>query len=682
MGKRRTATQWALLTLFTTMVFPLVSAAAQVTIEDIRSLPGYKNYTTLGSFTDLLIEHPTLFSALSRNKALSEQILGSTNLQRKMLRDLKITDSVQGVISQYASLASTTTRKPATYLWTAQRVRSDESGEVNGVTSSDEGKDQEKSQRLEAVGTESQAIQRSRENAQLMKMQAQKERKEAPRLALAKAQLENKTALKRAQARIKSAQEQLDGEDAEGLKAHVNAYSAATTRIEKALKGLEKADVELYQAFLTNGKLLQEIMDGERTLIESFIKLGFNPAAFDIEGIKTAVGIDMREPGGESKELGGDESGGDRKSLEPTDKLVHVSGNHYKINDKELYALNKVPEKRLQSGDSSNWPEYLNVPDGCPAPDRRLKYIHEFRLDFGSNTISDSGKSGDMKRVESWFDRGVTFAAGLTSREVMAVPFVTTNAETSEDFKNRFLGDIYHGDSFPFSHVALSISDCPGTFSQDYYPENNKFCNLTGLYGATSFEIRPKGESAQERLSCVLRPNKLYFLNVAHLYHLDLADLLKNDKDLVQGLEKQPWMMDMIEAHNPDGPIKDYIAGRLINQDHGQFSANFGRKLKRDGMYVGGFELKYQGERRRQPPYAGPCLNSPPYPLNYDAAECGRVRSAEDTRTPASSLTWDCIDPDGMLPRKTFVRELVGSQLIWTKGFNDPGYSSYVCSYN
>lgn len=62
-----------------------VAQGQEVSEADIRSLPGYKSYSTLGSFTQRLRQDPALFNALQGNEALSERILGSTMAQRQVL---------------------------------------------------------------------------------------------------------------------------------------------------------------------------------------------------------------------------------------------------------------------------------------------------------------------------------------------------------------------------------------------------------------------------------------------------------------------------------------------------------------------------------------------------------------------------------------------------------------------
>lgn len=61
-------------------------------MERIQRLPGYRDYMTIGAFKKKLWEDPNLLATLSSNPALSEKVLGSTTLQRRILRDIDAAD--------------------------------------------------------------------------------------------------------------------------------------------------------------------------------------------------------------------------------------------------------------------------------------------------------------------------------------------------------------------------------------------------------------------------------------------------------------------------------------------------------------------------------------------------------------------------------------------------------------
>src|SRR5690606_13994454 len=102
-------------------------------------------------------------------------------------------------------------------------------------------------------------------------------------------------------------------------------------------------------------------------------------------------------------------------------------------------------------------------------------------------------------------------------------------------------------------------------------------------------------------------------------------------------------------------------------------------------------------------PYAGPCLDNGPYPLNYDNATCGERQSVrrsepdwhgnpipagqqncrERHATTGTGLTFStvCYDPYDVLPSKTYTSSCSpdGEHWVWTEGYRESASSHYLC---
>jgi hypothetical protein len=327
--------------------------------------------------------------------------------------------------------------------------------------------------------------------------------------------------------------------------------------------------------------------------------------------------------------------------------------------------LNAIP---ADTGLGANgWPKYLNVPSECPPPAPDLTYYHYFGLSSAKTYMVPSffpilgplpidpvtRQIAQFTEIYSYFRRsGNTFHVPLTEDEVVAAPFYTLNRSPAGiGLSSASVQPFMHGGS-----QIKGVSYCPGDYT-NITPAGKKplspWCAKTGrnnLVGGIYYKEEQEYNEFYNthEIFCQLEPNTRYFLNVELTQSnnnpctTNTDTFTRNGKPVCAELQAQ------------SGPSALFPAIHTI---------------------------------RNTVPYAGPCLDKPPYPINYASGFCGLER-VRDCRPPggstttglASTLSWACHDSLGQKPSQKFTWECIdGEKFKWTEGYDKPAWSSYVC---
>ena len=692
-----------------------VAQGQEVSDADIRVLPGYKSYSTLGSFTERLRQDPTLFGALQGNEALAERILGSTMAQRQVLSKIESSGDVQQALSEFS-----------------------EGADANSFSTRSA---QFESRSPEKTRT-SQSVSDSDGNANL-----------AAQRAIEKAQREREAANRRANDIMARAREIMDSEQRNEALARQQEEIIASNEAVAAVMAELSDQPEALQAFLSDGALVQKVMDKEVTLSQALAEVGADinddtasagdAAVAENDTPVVASELETSEPAPESEpapvfipeevvktqplptrppktlpvitqpEPALSDSGQSPDSPsepksepehEPKDELVHVFGNKYRLNGKDIYDLNHIPTPNEAKLDANGWPKHLNVPEACgKAANDQVKYFFEARY-----SDQNRGSTVAMDRVESNYftDFGGSPAhLALTQGEAIASPFITPRIQNSNynifDASLTFVPDIDTHSLNP-TMPRVSISYCPSDFEGIRPEGKRKLSSDCVLDGGPSHRLVVNighenfPEDTEDARGCVLEQGERYFLNMS----------VGNKAEMQAKYRKKTF------GHNVD------------------------KFTRSDGKVWGtwGF-LSRTLLREYYPPYFNTCKDlNDPKPLGYDSESCGRIREdpslanfkgrlvnttrqmgehtvqAQKLETSldksAPTLQYTCRDPFGILPPQRFTiesredgtrrvqtlvpsfgssgfetqtREFTKIRNTITEGFGEELYSNYVC---
>ena len=677
-----------------------VAQGQEVSEADIRGLSGYKSYSTLGSFTERLRQDQALFSALQGNEALAERILGSTMAQRQVLSKIESSGDVQQALSEFS-----------------------DGTDVNSFSSrsaQSENREHEKT-------LTSQSVSDSTGNL-------------AAQRALERAQREREAANQRANDIMAQAREIMDRKQRNEELARQQEEIIASNEAVAAVMAELADQPEALQAFLSDGALVQKVMDKAVTLFEALEQVGADINKDTASAGDAAVAENdtpVTDPAPDSRQqslddlmstlkqvnpqahtllsqdsalqdsvLSGDitfdellaklttrleqeaaspdpSSSSDpvpTRPSEPEDvELVHVSGNHYKLGDKDVYDLNHIPARTEAAKDANGWPKYLNVPAECPGPKEGEVYYHAARY----HADAEAPYGGNIKSFASSYlevHDGSAFRIGMTDEETNASAFVTPNTDGwKAGLKFALLANDPHDGSGKNITTQMTISHCPGDFSGSVVPSGKEdlpdacIQNTGNMNVATIYE----GDELHGKMApfiCMLRPGQRYFFNMA-----------------TPG-NPAPEDPDSIETRNADFLQK---MKELWDID----------PHRRGGRLVGvrmAVSTIHQGPNTVYLPDAKACVGiNEPKPLHYFESfashimpfrdrTCGRRQGgavggfkAQSGPTPVI-----CYDPYDIIPSQAFRPENVHSpsetdptkmEHVWVEGYGKPLYSIYRC---
>lgn len=334
--------------------------------------------------------------------------------------------------------------------------------------------------------------------------------------------------------------------------------------------------------------------------------------------------------------------------------------------------------------DANGWPKYLNVPADCPAARTDLEYIH---YPVG-RTYANYGTDGGPKDYINPYKQGQSEII-LADNQLMAFPIHTPliDIEPSRpmqypEIKYEYIEGGIHGHAQTFQ---IAFSHCPGAYD-NVTPAGAKALNdscvmpmhkLSGMYGEHTAVITDEtmtGGLSHIGPRCALKPNTRYYVNFRP--SAQAAGVAPEDE--TKKLEERIAYFTHAAA---DGSVKPETAQRNIDQMENNFSLVKGKKVVRRTFRVRP-QLSSFFPGITTPPYAGPCLNEAPYPVNYASASCGeRIAQPCDTAQPVETIT--CYDPENLVPPQNFTRSCVrGTHVVWTEGYRKAANSRYVCSRN
>ena len=212
----------------------VASAQEEVSLTDIKKLPGYRSYSTLSSFTEHLRQNPSMYKALKVNEGLAARILGSTMAQRQVLSKIESSGDVQQALSGFSDGTEANS-------FSSPRTQA-ESPEFDENRTSQYG---------------------SGSNGNL-----------AAQRAVEKAQREREAANRRANAIMAQAREIMDREQSPEELARQQKEIIASNKAVAAVLVELSDQPEALQAFLSDGALVQSVMDKAVTLSEALEQVG------------------------------------------------------------------------------------------------------------------------------------------------------------------------------------------------------------------------------------------------------------------------------------------------------------------------------------------------------------------------------------------------------------------------
>ena len=621
-----------------------VAQGQEVSEADIRGLPGYKSYSTLGSFTERLRQDPALFSALQGNKALAERIFGSTMAQRQVLSNIESSGDVQQALSDFEGDASSSFGSNFGSSFGSQSVNRQE----NPLTSTQK-TDTSQRRRSSVSSFAGGGTVSSGGNL-------------AAQRAIEKAQREREAATQRADDTMARAREIMNREQSAEALARQQEEIIASNEAVAAVMAELSDQPEVLQAFLSDGELLQKVMDKEVTLSQALAEVGA-----DIKDDTASAGdaaVAENDSSFEDDSLFNDEFDGDPSTSEPEQGLVHVSGNHYKLGGMDVWDMNHIPDPSEQKLDANGWPKYLNVPAECPPPRDEVDYMHEARLNASGKHVL----SGMKLRMNSYWDeqswayaslRVADVENGINAQEI-AAPFIVPHT----------MNQITSGGSVALNQAGnafvSSISYCPGDYTgvtPSHEPALKRNCSVPFieqdnkerfghklLTGKIIAHIDYAGEKSEH---CVVEPGKRYFYNFR-----TRADQKRIAEDIL-----------------PE-------SRRVLDGDGNFIELPVAGKNKTSGIHFDGFKAN-----NHLPPYANACVQEGEmFPLNYpgdlgerhDTKMCGRV-IAFSKGCEGRDVRTTCYDKTGQLPPVVYETQCIGGGLTFIKGYREKVFSNYAC---
>ena len=618
---------------------PLSAVSAQeIDANQIRALSGYKSYGTLSSFTKHLREDPVLYRALSSNQKLSEKILGSTTLQRKLLSDINKSGDSQGVVSSYVNEFSQT---------------GDVTGNAFGQTDSFTRQEQQREKRRELNRQQLTGDEENQQNSQHLGGFSGGNANLAAQRAIEKAQREKEAADRHAKEVIAKAQAQLDAKNQQDrFEQEMLQFKVIQDMIAQMAH-----DPAALEAFFADTAMIQKLMDKEMTIEDAMAKLGVTPAPGTTAPAPDPIPHTTPDPSDDTIFGDGFEGGGN-------EGLVHVSGNHYKLKGMDVWDMNHIPDPSEQALDANGWPKYLNVPASCPPPRENTEYLHRAHYNYDGGGDPDhpfygrAGTSlGDMgAHIANYFIKGTTWSytslrigspdEGIMSEEI-AYPFVSP-AQPEKKFQAKIIGL-----NLASATEVQSISHCPGDFT-GFTPEGkvplSEGCK--GGWNTTTFRPKPVITAVKyygdkgHNVDCELKPGQRYF-------------------------------------HN----FQPYQVHQLINENGVLSDAEFAGKWNHSGRVGEKDDFGWA-----MPPYANACLGSgddktSAFPVNYPPqvysgrnghVSCGRMRAFQ-SGCENREMRSVCYDVTGEMPPAEFVRECQGGNLVWVKGYGEKALSTFRC---
>ena len=630
----------------------LNAAAQEADLYKIKELAGYKSYSTLSSFIKHLQEDAALYQALSSNRQLSEKIMGSTTLQRKLLGDIKKSGDSQRVVSSYVSEFSQTSN-----------VTGNAFSQTNNAQADSFAKQEE--QRRKRRELNQQQLSGDDNTNQRRSVRIGGNANLAAQRAIEKAQADKVAAQKRAQNAIADAQARLDGE-AFSLGEQALAEIEATKEILAALDNYPEAR----EAFLLDGALQQKIIDGEISLQAALAQLGVQADSGDDTPVATTANCGNND--------------------DPCKTDVFYKGE-------EIVNVNQMPRHSRDELDANGWPKYLNVPADCPGPVEDKKYFHEPRRGLAGLGRDEETMSEILVPWTSE-DAGMTFA--LTKNEQVSFPFYT-GAPGAPDGSGRGVHAYTRlqlsGNStlaFQGPIIKFSISHCPGDFSAEgvtpagetplKYKPVPHWTNRCSDGNQITFTVLDEGQDNPKPFhACELKPFKRYFFNMSHSDVDFVAEQIQAKKER---REQLPNKMD-VEGLTREEVAKNFHDVRNQNKSVYVFVGEEPR--------VGGMGSTILAKALPRWPYVGRAVSDnsrynidtpPAYPVNYQEHEFSpfiadsRLHRLNSGRCMSRGpREFSCHDVLGKLPALKIKGEGEACNLIWTEGYNKPVYNSYLC---
>ena len=379
--------------------------------------------------------------------------MGSTTLQRKLLTDIKKSGDSQGVVSSYVNEFSQT-----------GDVTGNAFGQMNnGRADSFARQEQQREKRRELNRQQLTGDEENKRGGQRLGGFSGNANLAAQR-AIEKAQREKEAADRHAKEVIANAQAQLDAKnEQEKFQSEMLRFKAVQDMISQIAH-----DPAALDTFWADTQMLQKLMDNEMTIEDAMAKLGVTPAPGTIAPAPKPKPHTRPDPADDPIFGDGFEGGG-------TQGLVHVSGNHYKLNGMDVWDMNYVPGPSEQALDANGWPKYLNVPASCPPPRGNTKYFHEAYYNYNGGQDPEhhwfgrfKHSVGDMSvRLSSYFNYGTWYytshdvgdpAEGKKSQET-AYPFITPNRIGAH------FGTKVTEANFAKPSEVQAVAYCPGDFT-------------------------------------------------------------------------------------------------------------------------------------------------------------------------------------------------------------------------
>ena len=625
----------------------LNAAAQELSMNEIKSLPGYKSYGTLSSFTKHLQEDPVLYRALSSNQQLSEKIMGSTTLQRKLLSDIKKSGDSQSVLSRYEREFN----KSGELKGSALHSTYSHKGHAPDQKPLQKDNDAEKGAQNNNANL---AAQRAIEQARNIKKEA---------------------AEKHAKAQLVDAQALLD-KDAQQpeFEAEMLQYKV----VQDIVKQLTH-DPAALDEFFADTRMIQKLMDKEITVEEAMDKLGVVA-----KSAQKPTSTRPPEPAGSS--------------------LVHVQGSKYTLDGKAIYDLNHVPGEDEMALDAGGWPKFLHVPEECTPANPAITYFFESRYGLGKG--KSPAASGAMNMLAS---KSLIYQTGkdigLTDSEQLAAPFVTPNKVVRHDTQNPvhfdidqiFLPDGHSMVGNGFFNV--SVSYCPSDWARTTpanQPELAEACSFTYTEFVTNAanHLKIKVQNTDETVGevnpdiknktiCSLEPGKRYFFNLAPRHHIE-SDKPTQKQAMLDVFERNKRYDPDAYTLTPEKHFEAYLSKPGIGTRNGEFVATTSGY-----QYGRGLELynSLPPLPNKQPRFSGlidePTLASEG---NFYAVSTKSMPRQPDEAYLCTGkagqviLDKTCKDPEGNLPPQRVAKKCVSdTKSVWLEGYGEPMYSVYVC---
>mgnify|MGYP006273123869 CR=1 FL=1 len=602
----------------------VVGPSGSLFAADVKSLSGYKTYSTLSSFKAFLEENPEVYQQLQNDPALAEEVLGNTARQRAMM---------QGAVVQAPESVPVQAERPADTLTRDEQATQAANEAIIRALAEKEAANKRAQETLELITQQGALINQARAEAELAATEAKMENiraafdghpeKEAAffaNTALLQKVLDDQLTLEEALAEAGiTLKETPEPESTDGPE-------LTETPGPEYIEYPEDQLVHVYGNKYRLGD--KEIYDLNHVPSEEEMALDANgwpkflnvptecgPANPDVTYFfENRYGYGMGGPGGSASRL----LGGAMNKLMDYGLLLHNFRYDVGLTDDEIFAApfympNVSPHMSIHSGDE------LTATRLAPADHMGVRH--------GFFAYSVSYCPGDWSNVTP---------AGKTPLQ----------------------------------------EGCSRTWGEHPGRKQTRF----GYKESLAPEVHNANE---KRITCTLEPGERYFYNIAAPHHADPDDLSITEHMIERMKDLARWNPEDYPL-SPEENLQNHIDSPGIPDRGGKFvgsAASYGTSAgfisKRP--YTPKASPKKRGPGTRYP------LKKSEFGNYYELVERGSSRVYETDRgcRVGNTSTKTCYDPHGKLPTIRQTTKCTGpKQITWVEGFNDKAFNHYICFNN